>query len=129
MENAKDKVLLMLVAGMGEADVIAVAVAKLGMTEAQARQAVDDARTRITLTADYKRDEELGIAILQLREIFTKSMAIQDTKVCLAARRELNKLLRLYDKTPKDDSGKLARLLGEIETEKAAIEAAEGATR
>ncbi len=129
MSDHKDKVLLLLTTGMSEADVLAVAQAKLDMTDAQARQAVAEARERITLTADYNRDQELGLAIIQLRECYTKSMAIQDIKVCLAARKELNKLLKLYDaRRPAEakPTDRLTALMQEIETERAAIHAEEG---
>lgn len=50
----------------------------------------------IQVSAAFERDTELGLAITQVKDLYSKSMRIQDYKACLAARRELNELLGLY---------------------------------
>lgn len=42
------------------------------------------------------RDEELGLAILQLKDLYGRTYRIQDYKTSLAARKELSELLGLY---------------------------------
>jgi len=68
-----------------------------GLTPKQLKVAISEARRRITLAADFHRDTEIGTAYVRLNELFRRSLEIQDAKTALAAQRELNKLLRLYD--------------------------------
>ena len=57
---------------------------------------VNQARKRITVAADYTRDEQLGKAVIRLDDLYAKSIAAQDTRTALQAQRELNRLLSLY---------------------------------
>ena len=67
-----------------------------GQLSDQATQIVSEARKRITVAADYTRDEQLGKAVMRLEDLYAKSMAGQDIRTALQAQRELNRLLSLY---------------------------------
>jgi hypothetical protein len=57
---------------------------------------VAEARQRITVAADYARDEQLGKAVMRLDDLYAKSIAAKDTRTALQAQRELNRLMGLY---------------------------------
>lgn len=97
-----DKIILMLIQGVPAADIEA-AHDRLGMTVDQARAAILEARKKITIAADFNRDEQIAIAFTRLNDLYGKSSEI-DPKVALAAQKELNKLLSLYS-GPKAEAG------------------------
>jgi len=99
-----DKIVLLLVSGMGHA-ALDEALTKLGITAHDRPLALADARQRILLAAEYQRDEQTGIALVRLNDIYRRSLAIQDAKTALAAQKELNKLLDLYRAPPAAASG------------------------
>jgi hypothetical protein len=69
---------------------------KQGQDLDSARRTVAEARQRITVAADYARDEQLGKAVMRLDDLYAKSITGQDTRTALQAQRELNRLLGLY---------------------------------
>lgn len=91
----RDRVVLLLINGMsvGSAETFCV---QQGATLDAAKQIVGEARKRITVAADYTRDEQFGRAIMRLDDLYAKSMAAKDTRTALQAQRELNRLLSLY---------------------------------
>jgi len=97
---------LMLVSGLSIEAVRSAAIARLRMDPAEADAAIHEARLRLTLAADYHRDEQLGLAISRLNECYAKSLASGDLKTCVQVQRELNRLLRLYEQPmPTDTDG------------------------
>jgi len=64
----------------------------------QAEAVVKEARRRLTVAADFDRDEEIGKAVLRLEDLFRTSLLAKDTRTALQAQRELSRLLRLYDR-------------------------------
>lgn len=89
-----DKIVLMLTQGVAPS-AIEAAHDRLGMTQAQAAKAIDEARRRIKIAAEYDRDEQIAIAFSRLNTLYSASCEI-DPKTALAAQKELNKLLALY---------------------------------
>ena len=69
---------------------------KLGVSAEEASRIVSAGRHRITVAADYKLSEELGKAMMQLNDLYGRSIKGQDPKTALQARREMNRLLNLY---------------------------------
>ena len=106
-----DKVIKMLVSGVSEEAVRHACVEKFGLDRARAAELVVEARQQITIAADYNRDEELGAAIARLRDLYSRSIAAGNVKTALAAQKELNRLLKLYD-APHEPSGDAER--GEV---------------
>ncbi|HUX03272.1 MAG TPA: hypothetical protein VMY35_20100 [Phycisphaerae bacterium] len=114
-----ERVMLWMVGGVSGADLERMCVSKLGTDPAKAKKIVAEARKRITIAADFARDEELGAAVLRLRDIYAKSMtgAEADPRTALQAQRELNRLMGLYaagesaDGGPPDDEDDVRRRL------------------
>jgi hypothetical protein len=95
-ESLRDRVVLLLTNGMSVEAAEGYCV-KQGTLDAEAaRRLVAEARQRITVAADYARDEQLGKAVMRLDDLYAKSIAAHDTRTALQAQRELNRLLGLY---------------------------------
>ena len=91
----RDRVLLLLVNGMA-AEAVEEHCTRTGQSPDAARALVQEARQRLTVAADYVRDEHLGRAILRLEDIYAKSITAQDLRIALQSQREINRLLGLY---------------------------------
>lgn len=91
-----DNVIALLTGGMPAAGVEEFLTGKKGQQSDRARELVAEARRRITLTADYTKDEQLGLAIRRVEEIYAKAMIAKEPKTALQAQKELSKLLSLY---------------------------------
>lgn len=90
---------LCLVGGLAEEAVLA-RVVKAGAPRDDAGMVLKEARAVIQITADYNRDEQLGLAIRRLNRMV--AMNIKDEEpagrsIALRAQVELNKLLRLHE--------------------------------
>ena len=94
-QTMRDRVVLLLVNGMSAESAESFAI-QSGADPDEARQTVADARKRITVAADYTRDEQIGRAVMRLDDLYAKSIAGQDIRTALQAQRELNRLLDLY---------------------------------
>ena len=91
-----DQVVLLMASGMGPVALAAACVDRLGIARTDVADVVAEARRRLTLAADYHRDEQIGIAITRMNDLYTRALTAGDNKTALAAQRELNKLLALY---------------------------------
>ena len=100
----RDRIVLLLVNGMSAEAADAFAI-QSGADPETAKQIVADARKRITVAADYTRDEQIGRAVMRLDDLYAKSIAGQDTRTALQAQRELNRLLDLYAGSSRGDGG------------------------
>lgn len=100
----RDRVLLLLVNGMSADQAEAWCLTQVEEPE-DARRVVQDARKRITVAAEYTKDEQLGLAVKRLEDLYAKSIAGQDTKTALQAQRELNRLLSLYADSRRSEAG------------------------
>ena len=99
----RDRLVLLLTNGMSIEAAEGYCIRQGGLDLDAARRTVADARQRITVAADYARDEQLGKAVMRLDDLYAKSIAAQDTRTALQAQRELNRLLGLYHpKEPTD---------------------------
>ncbi len=97
MDNElSNRIVLMLTNGMRIEAAEAYAV-QAGETPGAARKIVVEARKRITLAADFDRDEQLGKAVSRLEDLYAKSIVAKDPRTALQAQKELNRLLALYD--------------------------------
>lgn len=98
---------LALVRGGTHEQVAAILVNK-GMEQTIADAVVNEAVDRIALAADFKRRHELGLAIQQLRDVYANAMKVGKPFPAIMARKELNKLLALYDVDPMEIAGAAA---------------------
>lgn len=99
---------LLLCSGISADTAGAKAAQKWELTPELAGAHVLEASRRITLAADYNRDEELGKAHTRLNLIYAKSLTMSDLRVSLAAQKELNRLLDLTQTAPPDEEPKAA---------------------
>ena len=101
LDPIQDKIVLLLTNGMSVEAAEGFCI-RQGQDSDTARRTVADARQRITVAADYARDEQLGKAVMRVDDLYAKSIAGQDTRTALQAQREFNRLLGLYwaDGTP-----------------------------
>lgn len=95
-QTATDKIVLLMVSGMSRTDLENACVMKLGIEPHKVAAAITKARRRLTLAADYNRDEQLGTAITRMNDIYGRGIRAADIKTALTAQREINKLLDLY---------------------------------
>ena len=93
-----DQAVLMLVSGRSAQSAESQCMARFGMTLADAKAAVVEARQVITLAADYNRDEQFGLAVKRLNDLYCKSMDDEEYLAALAAQKEINRMMGLYDK-------------------------------
>lgn len=100
-----DRCLVLLVSGTAPDRVEAFCISS-GCDPTQAAALVSEARTRITLAAEYVRDEQLGQAVLRLNDLYAKASVAGNVATALQAQRELNKLLRLYGADEQSPNGK-----------------------
>ena len=93
----QDRVVLLLTNGMTVEQAEGYCLQQ-GRAPDEARSLVAEARKRLTRAADYARDEQLGLAVARLQDLYAKSMSVKppDTRTALQAQRELNRLLDLY---------------------------------
>ncbi len=112
----KDRAVLLLISGMSVSAAETFCVQQGADLDA-ARRIVAEARKRITVAADYARDEQFGRAIMRLEDLYAKSIAAQDTRTALQAQRELNRLLGLYSprEASADEPGDAAALHRRLE--------------
>jgi len=100
-----EKIVLLIVGGLSRAEVSRAAVEKLGVTHEEAELLVSRAADSIRQAASFNREHEIGTAIHRLNDIYTRSVREKDTRTAMAAQRELNRLMRLYDPPPADEQG------------------------
>ena len=96
---AIDKVLLLMVSGLSQAELTAACIGKLEVAPEETASVIAQARRKLTLAADYNRDEQIGTAVTRLNDIYARAIRAQDIKTGLVAQKELNKLLDLYRMT------------------------------
>lgn len=103
--EAVEKIVLLLVSGVSAEAAEAAAIHKLGVDADEAGPAVEAAKQKIANAAAFDRTAEAGTAYVRLQDIYSRAIKAQDTKTALAAQKELNRLLALYDPTQPLDAG------------------------
>jgi len=91
-----DAVIRLLISGVTEPAILHACSEKFSLDAAAAERALAEGRRRITLAADYHRDQELGTAISRLNNLYSESIRLHDVRTALQAQRELNRLMDLY---------------------------------
>jgi hypothetical protein len=100
----REQLVLLLVNGASAAYVESYAAQRC-VDATEARGTLADARKRITVAADFTRDEQIGRAVMRLEDLYSKSMLAHDARTALQAQRELNRLLDLYASSTRADAG------------------------
>lgn len=116
-ENLVHKIVLLMVSGLSKKELTEACVIKFAIPPEEVDHFVKEARTKITRTAEYDKDEELGISITRMNDIYRRAIKGQDIKTALMAQKELNKLMDLSKDTGSEgqDGNKQTNFLGEIE--------------
>lgn len=108
-----ERLVMLLVSGFTVDKAVEYCKTHFGLSTEEAEEAVGDARKKLTLAADFVRDEQLGTAIARLNSLYVKAIGEADIKTALQAQRELNKLMGLYkaesDRGGEDGEGSLYR--------------------
>jgi hypothetical protein len=75
-ESHLDSIVLWMVSGMTDHALATACVGKLGLAPEAVKPAIDEARRRITLTADYRRDEMIGTALTRLNDLYGRCLRL-----------------------------------------------------
>src|SRR5450759_3600171 len=101
-DSTIERVLLWMVSGMSDADLATACVAKLDVDPAQVKAIIAETRKRLTLAAEYNRDELLGTALTRLNDLYSRCIragkddAGPNLAKALDVQREINRLTGLY---------------------------------
>lgn len=101
-DSTIERVLLWMVSGLAGADLENACVAKLDVDPSQVKATITEARKRITLAAEYNRDELLGTALTRLNDLYSRCIRAgadgngPNLAKALDVQRELNRLTGLY---------------------------------
>jgi hypothetical protein len=96
-ERRTDIIYTLLVNGASRFEICQYASKHWGLTNRQADRYIAGANSQIAAEAEYHRSRETGRSIARLNEVFKLCMAAKDYRSALAAQRELNALLSLYE--------------------------------
>ncbi|MBR2586307.1 MAG: hypothetical protein IKE64_12850 [Thermoguttaceae bacterium] len=95
-EKERSTILRGLLAGQ-TAEAMEERLKAAGLTAAKAKAALREVRGYIAAAATIDAREELGRARLQLEALYEVCLQTGDTKTALATRKEMSKVMRLYD--------------------------------
>jgi hypothetical protein len=101
-DSTIDRVLLWMVSGLAGADLETACVAKLEVEPTQVKAVIAEARKRLTLAAEYNRDELLGTALTRLNDLYSRCIRAgadgsgPNLAKALDVQREINRLTGLY---------------------------------
>ena len=101
-DSTIERVLLWMVSGLAGADLETACVAKLEVDPTQVKAVIAEARKRLTLAAEYNRDELLGTALTRLNDLYSRCIRAGGDGIgpnlakALDVQREINRLTGLY---------------------------------
>lgn len=90
-----DRIALLVLNGLDDEQIHSAAREQLGMKPPAIDSAIKAARRKITLAADFRRDEQLGLAIRRLHHCYATAHSVGDVKAAIGAQKALNGLLNL----------------------------------
>lgn len=101
-DSTIERVLLWMVSGLTGPDLETACVGKLDVDPSQVKAVVAEARKRLTLAAEYNRDELLGTALTRLNDLYSRCIRAgadgngPNLAKALDVQREINRLTGLY---------------------------------
>ncbi len=104
-QDTIDKVILLMTSGLRDNQLRATACQHIKRSEAIIDAAITEARKRLTLAAEYNRNEELALSIQQWRNLFQLAIAQNSLPDASAARNRLDTLLGLKQAPPTEPPG------------------------
>jgi len=108
-----DRVCLLLVKGYRGDQLRRALEQELGDKAGNVERLIREARRRLTIAADYNRDEEIGLAIARFNDCYKQAYDQEETGKAIQAERERCKLLDLYQ--PAEAGGVGDELRGELD--------------
>ena len=90
-DSTIERVLLWMVSGLSGADLETACVAKLDVDPSLVKDVIAEARKRLTLAAEYNRDELLGTALTRLNDLYSR---------CIRAGADGNAISTAYCRNP-----------------------------
>lgn len=95
VEKRTNQVIKMLLLGVSRADIIQFANENWDIGEAATDRYIKKANQHFSESSIIKRDEQLGLAMRRLNDLFSKNMRIDDYKAALSVEKEIISLLGL----------------------------------
>ena len=95
-EDLIDKIVLLMVSGLNESQLMKACRNNLELSEDQAKELMEDAEKKILKIGDIDKKKEVGVALKRLSDIYTRSIVKGDVKTALQVQREIDKLGGLY---------------------------------
>ncbi|MBE3133654.1 MAG: hypothetical protein IMZ55_09280 [Acidobacteria bacterium] len=120
-----DRVVLWMVSGLSGADLETACVSKLGVDPAQVKDVIAEARKRLTLAAEYNRDEMLGTALTRLNDLYSRCIRAGSDGIgpnlakALDVQREINRIAGFHKASFTPEAGE--DTLSESASELAAV--------
>ncbi len=96
-EERLNTIYTLLVNGATRYDILQYSAKHFGLKTRQVDNYIGDANALIASEAEYHRSREIGRSIARLHEVFKSCMGVKDYRSAIAAQRELNALLSLYE--------------------------------
>ena len=118
-----EDLLLQLVRGCSADQAERLAIKRLDVDPQVAGLLVTEARRRLTIAADYSRDEVLATGIERLNAIYQAGLDQDDLRTSLAAQKELHKLFALYHPLMPGAASPPGEQIEELEAVRAHLEA------
>jgi hypothetical protein len=112
-QQTLERVLLWMLSGLSGASLEQACIHKLSVPPEQVAGLIAEARKRLTLAAEFNRDELLGTALTRLNDLYGRVMADAakagssglDVAKALSVQKEINRLAGLYEKQPGQQGG------------------------
>ena len=98
-ESMVDRALLWMVSGLSGPDLENALITKLEVDPAEVKAVMGEARKRLTLAAEYNRDEMLGTALTRLNDLYSRCIRTQNDAKALDVQREINRVAGLHRET------------------------------
>jgi hypothetical protein len=101
-DSTIERVLLWMVSGLSGADLETACIAKLNVDPAEVQGIIAEARKKLTLAAEYNRNEMLGTALTRLNDIYARCIRAgaegsgPNLAKALDVQKEINRLAGLY---------------------------------
>lgn len=115
-----DQVVLWMVSGLTGDALANACIGKLQVDPAEVAGLIAEARKRVTLAAEYNRDELLGTSLTRLNDLYSRCIRAQETNKALAVQKEINRVVGLQAKPPVGDED--AEHKGDVDEMKAIAE-------
>jgi hypothetical protein len=117
--TAEPLVLSLIIKGYPKAEILE-ALAEKGIAAEEAARLMGEACLKVRLASEWERDEQTGLMLIRLNEIYDEARMRGFLKEALAAQKELNRVLGLAKTAGETDSA------GKSENAEAELEAVRG---